>query len=29
MDEKELWKKFKQTGKVEDYLKYSKAKKTK
>ncbi len=28
MNEKELWKKFTKTGKVEDYLKYSKAKKT-
>lgn len=29
MNEKELWKAFQKTGKIEDYLKYSKAKKNK
>ena len=29
MNEKELWKKFQQTGKITDYLNYKKAKKTK
>ncbi len=28
MNEKQLWKKFQKTGKVEDYLNYKKAKKT-
>ncbi len=28
MNDKELWKKFQKTGKVEDYLNYKKAKKT-
>ena len=27
MNTKELWKKFTQTGKIEDYLKYSRSKK--
>lgn len=29
MNEKELWKKFQKTGKVEDYLNYKKAKQNK
>lgn len=28
MNDKELWKKFQKSGKVEDYLNYKKAKKT-
>ncbi len=29
MNSKELWKKFQKSGKVEDYLEYTKSKKTK